>query len=60
MSNTPDPKDNSVNIDKDKEQEKPKSKTEEKQQKTDPQLTELKGLIDPDEPIEVKGTDNPF
>ncbi len=31
----------------------------EKQQQSDPQITELKGLTDPDEPLEVEGTDNP-
>lgn len=31
---------------------------QEQQQQTDPQITELKGLTDPDEPIEVEGTDN--
>ena len=28
--------------------------------KTDPQLTELKGFVDPDEPLEEEGTLNPF
>lgn len=28
--------------------------------KTDPQLTELKGFIDPDEPLEEEGTPNPL
>jgi hypothetical protein len=28
--------------------------------KTDPQMTELKGFIDPDEPLEEEGTINPF
>ncbi len=28
--------------------------------KTDPQKTELKGLIDPDVPLEEEGTLNPF
>lgn len=28
--------------------------------KTDPQLTELKGLTDPDEPLEEEGTLNPL
>ena len=37
------------------EQVKP---TTEQQQQSDPQITELKGLTDPDEPIEVEGTDN--
>lgn len=29
-----------------------------KQQQTDPNLTELKGFVDPDEALEPKGTDN--
>jgi hypothetical protein len=28
--------------------------------KTDPQLTELKGFVDPEEPLEEEGTINPF
>jgi hypothetical protein len=28
--------------------------------KTDPQITELKGFIDPKEPLEEEGTINPF
>ena len=28
--------------------------------KTDPQLTELRGFIDPKEPLEEEGTINPF
>ena len=59
MSNTPD-KDEKKQVAEDKDQERPTTPAEKKQQKTDPQLTELKGLVDPDEPIEVKGTDNPF
>jgi hypothetical protein len=31
---------------------------ETKQQQTDPNITELKGLTDPDEELEVEGTDN--
>lgn len=31
-----------------------------RQQQTDPNLTELKGLIDPDEYLEPKDTDNEF
>lgn len=41
-------------------EEVPKTPEEKKQQQSDPQLTELKGFIDPDEELEVKGTDNPF
>lgn len=57
MSQMPDPKDDLAKDDKSNNPSK--TKTDEKQQKSDPQLTELKGLIDPDEPIEVEGTDNP-
>ncbi|MDB5251482.1 MAG: hypothetical protein JWP27_651 [Flaviaesturariibacter sp.] len=35
----------------------PRNDREEKQ--TDPNLTELKGFVDPDEKIEPEGTDNP-
>ena len=45
---TPDPK------------EKEKSPEETKQEQTDPNLTELKGFIDPDEKLEPEGTDNNF
>lgn len=44
----------------DKDKEKYTSEAEKKQQQSDPQLTELKGLTDPDEPLEVEGTDNPI
>ncbi|WP_207493224.1 hypothetical protein [Aridibaculum aurantiacum] len=46
------------NID-DKKTEAQETKNEKKQQQSDPQITELKGLTDPDEPLEVEGTDNP-
>ncbi len=32
--------------------------SEKKQQQSDPNITELKGLTDPDEKLEVEGTDN--
>ena len=41
-------------------EEVPKTPKEKKAQQSDPQLTELKGFIDPAEELEVKGTDNPF
>jgi len=53
-----------MNYDLDKQgKETPKdgkvqSAEEVKQQQTDPNLTELKGLTDPDEDLEPKGTDN--
>jgi len=48
MQTAPDPK------------EKEKSSSEVKQEQTDPNLTELKGLTDPDEKLEPEGTDNDF
>ena len=39
-------------------EESPRSGEEIKQQQTDPNLTELKGLTDPTEDLEPKGTDN--
>ena len=56
MSTFPDPKDTEKTDDK----EKVKPAAEKKQQQSDPNLTERKGLTDPDEELEVKGTDNPF
>ena len=41
-------------------EEVPKTPAEKKQQQSDPQITELKGFIDPQEELEVKGTDNPY
>lgn len=35
-----------------------RSPEEIKQQQTDPNITELKGFIDPDEELEPRGTDN--
>jgi hypothetical protein len=37
-----------------------KSIEETRQEQTDPNLTELKGLTDPDEKLEPEGTDNDF
>lgn len=59
MHNT-DPKDKKEKEREDEEAAKNTSEAEKKQQQSDPQLTELKGLTDPDEDLEVKGTDNPF
>jgi hypothetical protein len=39
---------------------KEKSIEETRQEQTDPNLTELKGLTDPDEKLEPEGTDNDF
>ncbi len=38
--------------------EKEKAPEEVKQQQSDPNLTELKGFVDPDEKLEPEGTDN--
>lgn len=40
--------------------EKEKSPAETKQEQGDPNLTELKGLTDPNEKLEPEGTDNDF
>jgi hypothetical protein len=37
-----------------------KDESVKKQEQSDPQLTELKGFIDPNEDLEVKGNDNGF
>jgi|GEM_PF-2375976 hypothetical protein len=62
MNNSPDPKDkNHPSVDnKDGSPDKERSPVEKKQQQSDPNITELKGLVDPDEKLEVEGTDNEF
>jgi hypothetical protein len=40
------------------EPQKIKSPMETQQEQTDPNLTELKGLVDPKEKLEPEGTDN--
>jgi hypothetical protein len=40
------------------EPQKIKSPVETQQEQTDPNLTELKGLVDPSEKLEPEGTDN--
>ncbi len=45
---------------KDRSSDKERSPVEKKQQQSDPNITELKGLVDPDEKLEVEGTDNEF
>jgi hypothetical protein len=53
-----DPKEqNKVKNDEVDEHNQPK--TRDQQQKSDPQLTELKGFTDPNEDLEPKGTDSP-
>ncbi len=59
MDTTTNKKTEQDNVKKDSE-EVPKTPEEKKLQRSDPQLTELKGFIDPKEELEVKGTDNPF
>lgn len=54
MNNSPDPKQPSNDL----VDEKVKSPQETKQEQTDPNLTELKGFVDPDEELEPTGTDN--
>ncbi len=54
----------STNLNEDKQQPvEDKEKREEKRietNKTDPQLTELKGFVDSKEPLEEEGTPNPL
>ena len=54
MPQPTDPQTDKVPVDEDN-----KPLTREDQQKSDPQLTELKGFIDPNEKLEPEGTDNP-
>lgn len=53
--NAIDPKDRT-----NEEAKKEKSPDEVKQEQSDPNLTELKGFVDPDEKLEPEGTDNPI
>ena len=43
---------------KSQSEEVTRSPEEQKQEQTDPNLTELKGFTDPNEDLEPKGTDN--
>jgi len=59
MRNAQDPKEkNWQPAGNDNSNEKPVEET--RQEQTDPNLTELKGLTDPDEKLEPEGTDNDF
>jgi hypothetical protein len=58
MKNTVDPKDKNWQPANNNNNEK--SPEETRQEQTDPNLTELKGLTDPDEKLEPEGTDNDF
>ena len=53
MQTATDPKNNNQ-----EESADSKSPAETKQEQSDPNLTELKGLVDPDEKLEPEGTDN--
>jgi hypothetical protein len=55
MNQSTDPKEKNEEVD-----EHTQPKTRDQQQKSDPQLTELKGFTDPNEELEPKGTDNPL
>jgi hypothetical protein len=58
MPNETKEQDKAKNHDKVDEQNQPK--TRDQQQKSDPQMTELKGFTDSSEDLEPKGTDNPW
>lgn len=61
MNYSPDPPNKNEHADdKEKDVNKAKSPVEKKQQQSDPNITELKGFIDPNEKLEVEGTDNEF
>ena len=49
---------NSGDLKKVPKEETDVSQDREKQQRSDPNMTELKGFIDPNEKLEPKGTDN--
>ncbi len=55
MNVFPDPRDTPA---KERSEDKERSPQEVKQEQTDPNLTELKGFVDPNEDLEPKGTDN--
>lgn len=57
MSLSTDPKEHNQEPVKDKQQ---RDAERIETNKTDPQVTELKGFVDPDEPLEEEGTINPF
>ncbi len=56
MNNPTDPK----KQENDKSEQQLRDERREETNKTDPQLTELRGFIDPDEPLEEEGTINPL
>jgi len=56
MSSTIDPQQNKETEENKQQKDAERIETN----KTDPQITELKGFIDPEEPLEEEGTINPF
>jgi hypothetical protein len=58
MNKSIDPKENKPTEKTEVKNVKETTGLEKKQQQTDPNLTELKGLTDPNEKLEVEGTDN--
>lgn len=56
MNNPTDPKEQ----ENDKSEQQLRDERREETNKTDPQLTELRGFIDPGEPLEEEGTINPL
>lgn len=58
MSKSTDPKQNNIEQTGSNRETGETSAAEKKQQQSDPNITELKGLTDPDEELEVEGTDN--
>jgi hypothetical protein len=58
MNTTTDPNQNNTDSKEQKSNAKQETPSREKQQQGDPNITELKGLTDPDEDLEPKDTDN--
>ena len=58
MNNLTDPKQSNIEQANRNSEEAATPPSEQKQQQSDPNITELKGLTDPDEELEVEGTDN--
>jgi len=58
MKETKNPQENNEEQRKVPHEESDVSADREKQQRSDPNITELNGLIDPDEDLEPKDTDN--
>ncbi len=58
MNTTTNPKENTGDQKDTPEQNTVENPSRDKQQKSDPNITELKGFMDPDEKLEPEGTDN--